>query len=107
MDTLFKTELNSCGLPVNEWGREWGTWENICSSDHAEPKIIKGGYIPYTVTSGTEILDSVAVDGEDLQTGIYVDRALIRSTIEEIFSDILKEKENTPVIIQKYKMKHK
>ena len=106
MGTVFKTELNSCGLPVNEWGREWGTWENICSSDHAEPYTIKG-VLPYPVTSGTEIRDSFVVDGEDLQTGIYVDRALIRSTIEEIFSDILKEKENTPVIIKKYKMKHK
>lgn len=74
---------NKCVEP----GRPWD-WEEICSSASAE------------AVSGVDL-------GVDDHYGIEIDKGMLKKLVEESLRDMLEEKENKPVIIQKYKMKHK
>ena len=73
---------NKCVEPGRPW--DWGE----VASDHAE------------AVSGVDL-------GVDDHYGIEIDKGMLKRLVEESLRDMLEEKENKPVIIQKYKMKHK
>lgn len=64
-------------------------WEDVCS-DHAE------------AVSGIDL----GVSGSD-SYGISIDKGMLKILVEETVRDVLGEKATKPVVIQKYKMKHK
>jgi hypothetical protein len=74
---------NKCVEPGLTWD-----WEGNCSSASAE------------AVSGVDL-------GVDDHYGIEIDKGMLKRLVEESIRDMLEEKENKPVIIQKYKMKHK
>ena len=75
---------NKCVEPGQPW--DWGE----VASDHAE------------AISGVDL----GISGSD-DYGITIDKGILKRLVEESIRDMLEEKENKPVIIQKYKMKHK
>lgn len=76
--------VNSPRTGVTTWD-----WEDVCS-DHAEP---------------ISCID-LGISGSD-HYGISIDKGMLKILVEETVRDILGEKATKPVVIQKYKMKHK
>jgi hypothetical protein len=85
MDMNFLDRINTENYKA---GSPWG-WSEI-ASDHAEPVL------------GVDL----GVTGSD-NYGITIDKGMLKILIDESVRDYLGEKENKPVVIQKYKMKHK